>query len=76
MSGARSNLSSLSPPQLDVRDVYAKEIPSLAQMGRDLIRDLDPQNDLKFLRFRSKTHEIMISPCECLGRASCSQYLD
>lgn len=51
-------------PQMEIRDAYAKEIPSLAMMGRDLIRDLDPQNDLKFLRFRSKTHEIMISPCE------------
>jgi hypothetical protein len=49
---------------MDLRDLYAKEIPPLAQMGRDLIRDLDPQNDLKFLRFRSRTHEIMVSPCE------------
>lgn len=46
---------------MDVRDVYAKEIPSLAQMAREMIRDLDPQNDLKFLRFRSRTHEVMVS---------------
>ena len=33
-------------------------------MARSLVRDLDPQNDLEFLRMRSKENEIMISPHE------------
>jgi len=27
-----------------------------------VVRDLDPQNDLTFLRIRSKKHEIMVAP--------------
>lgn len=27
-----------------------------------MVRDLDPQNDLTFLRIRTKKHEIMIAP--------------
>jgi len=27
-----------------------------------VVRDLDPQNDLTFLRIRTKKHEIMIAP--------------
>ena len=35
---------------------YAQLIPQLASMARSLVRDLDPQNDLQFLRIRSKHH--------------------
>lgn len=38
---------------------YAELIPQLASMARSLVRDLDPQNDLQFLRIRSQMHEIM-----------------
>ena len=34
----------------------------LAQRARSVVRDLDPQNDLTFLRVRTKKHEIMIAP--------------
>ena len=41
---------------------YAQHITSLAAKARSVVRDLDPQNDLTFLRLRSKTDEIMIAP--------------
>mmetsp|Transcript_12731 Transcript_12731/g.28064 ORF Transcript_12731/g.28064 Transcript_12731/m.28064 type:complete len:100 (+) Transcript_12731:72-371(+) len=40
---------------------YASLIPSLADLARNLVRDLDPQNDLEFLRIRSIKHEIMVA---------------
>ena len=41
---------------------YAANISQLAAKARSVIRDLDPQNDLTFLRIRSKKHEIMVAP--------------
>lgn len=41
---------------------YAANVAALASKARSVIRDLDPQNDLTFLRIRSKKHEIMIAP--------------
>jgi len=35
-------------------------LPALASMARNMVRDLDPSNDLRFLRIRSKDHEIMV----------------
>jgi dynein light chain roadblock-type len=48
---------------------HAALITQLAAKARSVIRDLDPQNDLTFLRVRSKKHEIMIAP----GRLSLRQ---
>eukprot|EP00884_Botryococcus_braunii_P015608 jgi/Botrbrau1/2730/Bobra.0164s0010.1 len=31
-------------------------------MARNMVRDLNPQNDLKFLRIRSSKQEIMVAP--------------
>jgi len=41
---------------------YAGLFYSLSSQARNCVRDLDPQNDLTFLRVRSKKHEIMIAP--------------
>eukprot|EP01066_Platyproteum_vivax_P012315 Platyproteum_vivax@DN5597_c0_g1_i2.p1 len=41
---------------------YASYISNLAGLARTSIRDLDPQNDLTFVRIRSKKHEIMVAP--------------
>ena len=41
---------------------YAAHIMSLASKARSAVRTLDPQNDLTFLRIRSKKHEIMVAP--------------
>eukprot|EP00698_Gefionella_okellyi_P022935 TRINITY_DN769_c0_g1_i1.p1 TRINITY_DN769_c0_g1~~TRINITY_DN769_c0_g1_i1.p1 ORF type:complete len:100 (+),score=20.87 TRINITY_DN769_c0_g1_i1:73-372(+) len=42
---------------------YAALMTQLAAKARSAIRDLDPLNDLTFLRIRSsKNHEIMVAP--------------
>ncbi|XP_058810519.1 dynein light chain roadblock-type 2-like, partial [Phymastichus coffea] len=41
---------------------YAGLISQLSDKARSVIRDLDPTNDLTFLRIRSKKHEIMVAP--------------
>ena len=40
---------------------YASLIPMLTAKARLLIRDLDPLNDLSFLRIRSAKYEIIVS---------------
>ena len=41
---------------------YAALYQQLAAKARSAVRDIDPQNDLTFLRVRSKKHEIMVAP--------------
>mmetsp|Transcript_48919 Transcript_48919/g.93534 ORF Transcript_48919/g.93534 Transcript_48919/m.93534 type:complete len:104 (-) Transcript_48919:616-927(-) len=46
---------------------YAALVTHLASKARSVVRKLDevdgvPQNDLHFLRIRSKKHEIMVAP--------------
>ncbi|KAJ3341507.1 isopentenyl-diphosphate delta-isomerase idi1 [Gonapodya sp. JEL0774] len=41
---------------------YSALITQLAAKAKSVIRDLDPQNDLTFLRLRTKKHEIMVAP--------------
>lgn len=41
---------------------YAGLMSQLADKARSVVRDLDPGNDLTFLRIRSKKHEIMVAP--------------
>uniref|UniRef100_A0A3B4X9G3 Dynein light chain roadblock n=1 Tax=Seriola lalandi dorsalis TaxID=1841481 RepID=A0A3B4X9G3_SERLL len=43
---------------------YAGLIHQLVMKARTTVRDIDPQNDLTFLRVRSKKNEIMIAPGE------------
>ncbi|XP_013889183.1 dynein light chain roadblock-type 2 [Austrofundulus limnaeus] len=38
---------------------YAGLLRDLTAMARSVVRDIDPQNDLTFLRIRSKNKEIM-----------------
>ena len=41
---------------------YAANLTQLAAKARSVVRDLDPQNDLTFLRIRSKKYEILVAP--------------
>nr|CAD7393032.1 unnamed protein product [Timema cristinae] len=41
---------------------YSGLISQLSDRARSVVRDLDPTNDLTFLRIRSKKHEIMVAP--------------
>ena len=41
---------------------YGVKLSSLAGQARNLVRDLDPLNDLTFLRVSCKKYEMMIAP--------------
>ena len=47
---------------------YASLIQQLTTKARSTVRDLDPTNDLCFLRVRTQKHEIMIAPGECTNK--------
>ena len=40
----------------------SKTLPELIEKARCMVRDLDPENDLTFLRIRSGTVELLIAP--------------
>jgi len=46
----------------DEGDIIAKNVHQLALKAKSLIRDLEPVNDLSFLRIKSKLYEIMVAP--------------
>ena len=52
--------STLTDPALTTQ--YAALISQLASKARSTVKELDPSNDLSFLRVRTKKHEIMIAP--------------
>ena len=41
---------------------YSTQIQQLTSKAISVVRDIDPTNDLTFLRIRSKKNEIMVSP--------------
>jgi len=41
---------------------YAGLFHQLTAKARSTVRDIDPQNDLTFLRIRTKKHEVMVAP--------------
>ena len=41
---------------------YGVMLSGLAKQARNLVRDLDPSNDLTFLRVTCKKYEMMIAP--------------
>ncbi|XP_075252927.1 dynein light chain roadblock-type 2-like [Convolutriloba macropyga] len=41
---------------------YINAVKDLTYKSRSMVRDLDPQNDLTFIRVRSSKTEIMIAP--------------
>jgi len=43
-------------------DLLRVNVPLLAEKARNIIRDLDPTNDLTFLRIKTKAKEIMVAP--------------
>ena len=40
---------------------YISNFSKLVQLSKNLVRDIDPANDLSFLRVRSKKHEVLVS---------------
>ena len=52
-----------STPNIEAdQTTYANNIAALAAKARHCVRDLDPTNDLTFLRIRSKKNEYMVAP--------------
>lgn len=49
---------------------YAGLIHQLVMKARSTVRDIDPQNDLTFLRVRSKKNEVMIAPGRLLTKST------
>ena len=43
-------------------ELMAGFMTGLAAKARSAVRNLDPQNDLTFLRIRTKKHEMMVAP--------------
>uniref|UniRef100_UPI00358E1E01 dynein light chain roadblock-type 1 n=1 Tax=Myxine glutinosa TaxID=7769 RepID=UPI00358E1E01 len=41
---------------------YASLMQQLSVMARSAVREVDPQNDLTFLRIRSRKNEILVAP--------------
>ena len=41
---------------------YGVKLSGMAKQARNLVRDLDPSNDLTFLRVKCKKYEMMIAP--------------
>lgn len=46
----------------DLTVQYAALMSQFTVKARGVVRDLDPDNELKFVRIRSKKHEIMVAP--------------
>eukprot|EP00604_Paraphysomonas_vestita_P001818 CAMPEP_0174821656 /NCGR_PEP_ID=MMETSP1107-20130205/9165_1 /TAXON_ID=36770 /ORGANISM="Paraphysomonas vestita, Strain GFlagA" /LENGTH=70 /DNA_ID=CAMNT_0016038937 /DNA_START=146 /DNA_END=358 /DNA_ORIENTATION=+ len=40
---------------------YSEAMMNLASQARSVVRDLNPKNELKYLRVRAKRHEIMVA---------------
>ena len=43
---------------------YSVLISSLAKRAKSTVRDLDPTNELTYLRIKSKKHEVLVAPDE------------
>lgn len=46
----------------DLKELYSTQLMQLTARARSVVRDLNPENDLTFLRMRTKLHEILIAP--------------
>ena len=56
----RSNLD------ITTTKLYATQYQNLIKMAHSAVRELDPENELRFIRVRNKQHEIMVAPTEDL----------
>jgi dynein light chain roadblock-type len=54
--------STFAKDQEQMATNYGVKLSSLAKQARYLVRDLDPSNDLTFLRVACKKYEMMIAP--------------
>ena len=45
----------------EAAEKYAHSMMSLTSQARGVVRDLNPKNELRYLRIRAKRHEIMVA---------------
>lgn len=45
----------------ELADMYAGAMKKLAQKARNVVRDLNPKDELKYFRVRAKPHEVMVA---------------
>ena len=43
---------------------YSVLVSQLSERAKSIVRDLDPANELTYLRIRSKKHEVLVAPEE------------
>ena len=55
-------LRKLPTMSADYARELGEEIYNLAQKARHVVRDLKPSNELQYLRLRTRSKEIMVSP--------------
>ena len=44
---------------------YAAQVQQLVDKSRTMIKELDGNNDLSFIRLRTKKHEVLVAPGNC-----------
>ena len=54
--------STFPKDQEQMANNYGVKLSALAKQARNLVRDLEPSNDLTFLRVTCKKYEMMIAP--------------
>ena len=62
VGGGQVQIVKSTLPEGPQTNKYAKNLAELAQQARYLVRDLDPSNDLTFLRVQCKKYEMMVAP--------------
>ena len=50
-------------PQMsqELAELYASSMRHLSKKSRNVVRDLEPTNELRYLRIRAKRHEILVA---------------
>ena len=62
----REGLILRSNVDITTTKLYAVQYQNLIKMAHSAVRELDPENELRFIRVRNKQHEIMVAPTEDL----------
>ena len=62
----RDGLILRSNVDINTTKLYAVQYQKLIEMAHSAVRELDPENELRFIRVRNKQHEIMVAPTEDL----------
>ena len=60
--GSQPKFVKSTMPQGPEATKYGVQLASLARQARNLVRDLDPSNDLTFLRVTCRKYEMMVAP--------------